>query len=82
MERRYYIRGYKEKVGSPILFDDATYSFEEARAKAREYFEQISLLCKVIIFEQGNGEAERAARLLFRNGMGKPQEIGDWWENI
>ena len=82
MERRYYIRGYKEKVGFPFLFDDETYSFEEARAKAMEYFEQIGPLCKVIIFEQGDGEVERAARLLFRNKKGKPQEIEDWWEKI
>jgi hypothetical protein len=81
MEKKFYLRGYKGKVGFPILFDDAIYSFEEARDKAREYFDQIAPLCKVIIFEQGNGEGERAARFIYRNESGKPQEIGDWWEN-
>ena len=64
MEKRFYIRGYKGRVGFPILFDDATYSFEEARTKAREYFDQIAPLCKVIIFEHDNGSGERAARFI------------------
>lgn len=81
MEKKFYIRGYKEKVGFPILFDESTYSFEEARVKAREYFDQIAPLCKVIIFEQDNGSGERAARFIYRNESGLPQEIGDWWES-
>lgn len=80
MEKRFTISGFKEKDDFPFLFDDETYSLEEAKEKAREYFNQIGLLCKVIIFEQNNGE-QKAARFIYRNKSGQPEEIGDWWEN-
>lgn len=80
MERKFYIRGYKETAEFPVLYDDNNYSLEEARVKANEYFEKIAPLCKVIIFEQEDGEEERAAKFIFRNRFGNPEEISDWWE--
>ena len=81
MEKKFFIRGYKETAEFPVLYDDNTYSLEEAKEKANEYFEKIGPLCKVIIFEQEDGKEERAAKFIFRNKFGKPEEIGDWWEN-
>lgn len=80
MEKKFTISGFKEKADLPFLYDDETYSFEEAKEKAREYFKQIGLLCKVIIFEQNNGE-QKAARFIYRNKFGQPEEIENWWES-
>lgn len=81
MARKFFIRGYKKQVDSPFFFDEEKYSFEDARKKAKEYFKRMAPLCKVIIFEQKNGE-KKAARLIYRNETGQPEEIGNWWENI
>ena len=80
MGKKFLIRGYKEKVNFPILYDDGTHSLEEARAKAKEYFGKIGPLSKVIIFEQEEGGKEKAAKFICKSKAGKLEEIGDWWE--
>lgn len=80
MRKKFFIRGYKKKANFPILYDDETYSLEEASAKAKEYFEKIGPLSKVIIFEQEKGGKEKAAKFIVKSEVGKLEEIGYWWE--
>lgn len=79
MEKKYIIRGFREPADLPVFYDEKTYSFEEASLKAKEYLVEKALLSKVIIYEQEDGEDEKAAKLLCRNRFGRIQEIINQW---
>ncbi len=78
MDRKFFIRGYRETAEFPILYDDNTYSLEEASLKAKEYLMEKALLNKIIIFEEDGGEEGRATKFICKNRFGSVQEIGGW----
>lgn len=80
MEKKYYIRGYKEEAEFPILYDFEAYPLGEAIAKAKEYFEKIGLLSKIILFAQNESDEKKAEKFTYRNKLAILREI-DWWEN-
>jgi hypothetical protein len=79
MDRKFFIRGYNEIADFPVLYDDHTYSLEEASMKAKEYLLEKGLLSKVIIYEQDEGEEGRATKFICKNKFGKLEEIGGWF---
>lgn len=81
MEKKFFIKGFNQRADFPLLYDEEAYSLEEARVKAKEYFEKMGLLVKVMIFEHIDGDEERVARLLYKNINGKLEEINLWGEN-
>ena len=78
MERKFFIKGFNETSNFPVLYDDGAYSWREASAKAKEYFEKKGLLRKVMIYEREDGEEERVAKLIFKNMSGALEEINLW----
>ena len=81
MEKKFFIKGFNQRADFPLLYDEEAYSLEEARVKAKEYFEKMGLLVKVMIFEHIDGDEERVARLLYKNLNGKLEEINVWGES-
>lgn len=79
MDRKYFLRGYNDVADFPVLYDDHTYSLEEASMKAKEYLLEKGLLSKVIIYEQDEGEEGRATKFICKNKFGKLEEIGGWF---
>ena len=81
MQKKYFIRGYKQKTDFPILYDFRPYPWVEAIEKAKEYFENNRFLCKVILFKEEEADEKIAAKSIHKNKLAKLGEIGDWWEN-
>lgn len=79
MEKKFFLRGYNEVANLPVFYDDETYSLEEASLKAKEYLLEKGLLTKIIIYEQDDGEEEKAAKFICRNRYGKLEEIGGYF---
>jgi hypothetical protein len=76
MDRKFVIRGYTDIADFPVLYDDHTYSLEEASVKAKEYLQEKGLLSKVIIYEEDEGEEGKATKFICKNKFGKLEEIG------
>jgi hypothetical protein len=79
MDRKFFIRGYTDIADFPVLYDDHTYSLEEASVKAKEYLQEKGLLSKVIIYEEDEGEEGKATKFICKNKFGKLEEIGSWF---
>lgn len=75
MEKKFSIRGYKERADAPILYDEQAYSLEEARVKALEYFKKTEILSKIVIYDQEKGEEKGAQKFIFRNKKGDLREV-------
>lgn len=78
MNKKFFIRGYRRDNDLPFLYDDDLYSFEEARAKAKVYFDDIGLLGKVIICQLGDRGKKNTIELLYRDNagtLGKAREM-------
>ena len=76
MNRKFYLRGYNETADCPVLYDDHSYSMEEASLKAKEYLLERGLLSKIIIYEQDEGEEGKATKFVCKNKFGRLEEFG------
>jgi hypothetical protein len=76
MDRKFVIRGYMDAADFPVLYDDHTYSLEEASVKAKEYLMEKGLLSKIIIYEEDEGEEGKPTKFVCKNKFGKLEEIG------
>lgn len=81
MEKKYFIRGYREKADFPSLCVEEAYSLNEAMNKSKEYFKRIRAINKIIIFEQEGEDEKRVPKIALMNNVVDLVEIGDWWEN-
>jgi len=60
MEKKFFIRGYREKAPFPSLYDDGVYSLEEAISRAKAYFRKMSVITKIKIYESKPNEKKAA----------------------
>jgi hypothetical protein len=60
MEKKFFIRGYREKAPFPSLYDDEGYSLDEAISKARGYFRKMRVITKIKIYESKPYEKKAA----------------------
>ena len=81
MDKKFFIKGFNQRADFPVLYDEEAYSLEEAKVKAKEYFEKMGLLVKVMIFELIEGKEERVTRFIYKNRFGGLEEINVWWMN-
>jgi hypothetical protein len=79
MDRKFVIRGYTDIADFPVLYDDHTYSLEEASVKAKEYLLEKGLLSKIIIYEEDEGAEGKATKFICKNKFGRLEEIGSWF---
>lgn len=75
MEKKFSIRGYREKANAPIFYDHQVYSLDEARLKALEYFHKSEVIDKIIIFDKERGEEQGAKMFIFKNKEGDIEEV-------
>ena len=78
MDKKFYIKGFNETFESPVFKDKEAYSWREASIRAKEYFEHRRFLGKVVIFEKGEGDEEKIAKLIFKNVSGTIEEVDIW----
>jgi hypothetical protein len=78
MEKKFFIKGFNATCELPVFKDKEAYSWREASIKAKEYFLHRGFLKKVVIFEQGEREEEKIAKLVFKNVLGAIEEIDVW----
>jgi hypothetical protein len=78
MDKKFFIKGFNETSELPVFKDKEAYSWREATVKAKEYFSHRGFLKKVVIFERGEREEEKTAKLVFKNVVGAIEEIDVW----
>ncbi|NIM58082.1 MAG: hypothetical protein GTO16_03940 [Candidatus Aminicenantes bacterium] len=59
-EKKFFIRGYRNKVDFATLYDPEPYSLKEAIDKADEYFKKIRRLGKIMLFELEEEDENKA----------------------
>ena len=58
--KKFFIRGYREKVDFATFYDPEPYSLKDAIDKADEYFKKIRRLGKIMLFEQEEADNNKA----------------------
>ena len=69
MEKKFFIRGYREKAPFPTLYDDGTYSLDEAIGRAKAYFKKMGVITKIKIYESKPSERRAATITLTEKWM-------------
>ena len=64
MDKKFYIRGFREKAKFPTFYDPEPYSLQEAISKSNEYFKKIKRLGKIMLFEQEEAEEKEAVIMM------------------
>ncbi|MCK4645488.1 MAG: hypothetical protein KAU46_04470 [Candidatus Aminicenantes bacterium] len=60
MDKRFFVRGYREKAKSLTFYDPEPYTLPEAMSKANEYLIKIRRLEKIMLFERGETDEKKA----------------------
>jgi hypothetical protein len=58
MDKKFFLRGYRENASYPTLYDSEPYPLRDAIDKAKEYFGKLSVLSKIVLFEQPDGHED------------------------
>jgi hypothetical protein len=58
MDKKFFLRGYRENASYPTLYDSEPYPLRDAIDKAKEYFEKLAVLSKIILIEQPDGNGD------------------------
>ncbi len=77
MEKKFFIRGYREKAPFPSLYDDGAYSLEEAIGKAKSYIKRMRIITKIKIYESKPYE-KRAATVTLTDKWLVHGDYDDW----
>ncbi len=77
MEKKFFIRGYREKAPFPTLYDDEARSLEEAIYRAKVYFTKIGLIAKIKIYDSEPQE-NRAATVTLTDKWLVHGNYGKW----
>jgi hypothetical protein len=64
MNKKFFLRGYRENASYPTLCDSDPYPLREAIDKAKEYFGKIAVLNKIILIEQPDGHEDPGTIIL------------------
>ena len=67
-EKKFFIRGYRNKVDFATFFDPEPYSLKEAIEKADEYFRKIKRLGKIKLFEEEEAKEDTAVVMMKKWG--------------
>jgi hypothetical protein len=85
MSRKFYIEGHKSKENwedenTVIIEGSEGYSsLEEARIKAKEYFDKEKELGLMVIFKEGREGSKEGVKFIFRNDEGSLEESDLFW---
>ena len=58
MDKKFFLRGYRENATYPTLYDSEFYPLRDAIDKAKEYFEKLAVISKIALFEQPDGDGK------------------------
>ena len=64
MNKRFFIRGYREKTNFPTFCDPVPYTLPEAVDKANEYLARVRHLEKIMLFEREETDEKTAVMLI------------------
>ena len=64
MDKKFFLRGYRENASYPTLYDSEPYPLTDAIDKAKEYFGKVAVLSKIVLFEQPDGRGSPGSIIL------------------
>lgn len=64
MNKRFFIRGYREKANFPTFCDPEPYTLPEAVIRANEYLAKMRRLEKIMLFELEEPDQKTAVMLI------------------
>jgi hypothetical protein len=76
MNKKFFLRGYRENASYPTLYDSDPYPLSEAIDKAKEYFEKLAVLNKIVLIEQPDGHGDPGTITLSKK-MAMTSDTGD-----
>ena len=64
MDKKFFIRGFREKAKFPTFYDPEPYTLPEAVSKANEYLTKIRRLEKIMLFEREVTDEKKAVIMI------------------